>query len=158
MTQYGKFLVNYFISVCFYDFVSLPPFFLPSFEYFWYFNISFQLIYWLSHTVHGVLVARILEWFAIPSSSGPCFVRRRKQQKMRWLDGIFGSMDMNLSKFLEIVKGREAFNATVHDIKGVTKNWTQLSDRTPTAIDFLAISHSLLHCRWTLYYLNHREF
>ena len=45
--------------------------------------------------------------------------RRRKQQKMRWLDGISGSMDMNLSKFLEIVKDREAFNAAVH---GVTKN------------------------------------
>ena len=155
MTQYGRFLVNYFISFCFHDFVSLPPFFLPSFEYLWYFNISFQLIYWLSHTIHGVLVARILEWFAIPSSCGPCFARRRKQQKMRWLDGISGSMDMNLSKFLEIVKDREAFNAAVH---GVTKNWTQFRDWTPTAIDFLAISHSLLHCRWILCCLSHREF
>ena len=135
MTQYDKFLVNYFISFCSYDFVSLPPFFLPSFEYFGYFNISFQLIYRLSHTIHGVLVARILEWFAIPSSSGPCFIRRRKQQRMRWLDSISSSMDMNLNKFLEIVD-REAFNATVH---GVTKNWTQLSNRTPIATDFLAL-------------------
>ena len=44
-------------------------------------------------------------------------------------------MDMNLNKFLEIVD-REAFNATVH---GVTKNWTQLSNWTPIATDFLAI-------------------
>ena len=40
---------------------------------------------------------------------------------MRWLDGIIDSMDMNLSKFWEILKFREAWCAVVH---GVTKNWT----------------------------------
>ena len=44
--------------------------------------------------------------------------RRRGQQRMRWLDGISDSMDMNLSKLLEIIKDRETWRASVH---GVTK-------------------------------------
>jgi len=64
--------------------------------------------------------------------------RRRRQQRMRWLDGIIDLMDMSLSEFRELVMDREAWHAAIH---GLTKSQTWLSDWTELNWIISAVEH-----------------
>ena len=87
-------------------------------------NVPELMYLWPFHIVHGILQARILTHWKWPL----CWERlraRRRGDRMRWLDSITDSTDMNLSKFCMIVEDRGTWYVVVHDI---TKSQTWLSD------------------------------
>ena len=66
--------------------------------------------------------------------------RKRRRQRVRWLDNITNSMDLNLSKLLELVEYWGAWHVAIH---GVIKSWIQLSDWTTTSLvkSLMSLSH-----------------
>ena len=74
-------------------------------------------------TAAFVTIAKTWEQSKCPKSEGKGR-RRRQQQKMRWLDGITSSVDVDLGKFQEVVRGREVWCAPA---LGVAKSWHDLA-------------------------------
>ena len=66
--------------------------------------------------------------------------KRRRQQRMKWLDNITDAMDINVGQIWQIVKDREVWHATVH---GVTKSRTRLSKRTTKYPHTLKNNHDI---------------